>query len=58
MLDAFSRAVVTADSKTAPIGGAELAELKNSLLKATSALMQLTPSQAMQAAPFLMLLLG
>ena len=28
MLDAFSRAVVTADSKTAPIGGAELASLK------------------------------
>lgn len=29
MLDAFSRAVVTADSKTAPIGGAELASLKS-----------------------------
>jgi phycoerythrin beta chain len=29
MLDAFSRAVVTADSKTAPIGGAELAALKS-----------------------------
>ncbi|ACK73798.1 Phycobilisome protein (plasmid) [Gloeothece citriformis PCC 7424] len=28
MLDAFSRAVVTADGKTSPIGGAELAELK------------------------------
>jgi phycoerythrin beta chain len=28
MLDAFSRAVITADSKTAPIGGAELADLK------------------------------
>jgi phycoerythrin beta chain len=28
VLDAFSRAVVTADSKTAPIGGGELAELK------------------------------
>ena len=28
MLDAFSRAVVTADSKTAPIGGADLASLK------------------------------
>lgn len=28
MLDAFSRAVVTADSKTAPIGGAELEALK------------------------------
>jgi len=29
MLDAFSRAVVTADSKTAPIGGADLAGLRN-----------------------------
>ncbi|MBO9999183.1 MAG: bleomycin hydrolase [Cyanobacteria bacterium SID2] len=29
MLDAFSRAVVTADSKTACIGGAELASLKS-----------------------------
>jgi phycoerythrin beta chain len=29
MLDSFSRAVVTADSKTAPIGGAELAALRN-----------------------------
>ena len=28
MLDAFSKAVVTADAKTAPIGGAELAALK------------------------------
>lgn len=28
MLDAFSRAVITADSKTAPIGGAELEDLK------------------------------
>jgi phycoerythrin beta chain len=28
MLDAFSRAVVTADSKTAPIGGSELAALR------------------------------
>ena len=28
MLDAFSRAVVSADSKTAPIGGADLASLK------------------------------
>ncbi|MEB3339185.1 bleomycin hydrolase [Okeania sp.] len=28
MLDAFSKAVVTADTKTAPIGGAELASLK------------------------------
>lgn len=28
MLDVFSRAVVSADSKTAPIGGSELAELK------------------------------
>ncbi len=28
MLDAFSRAVVAADSKTAPIGGSELADLK------------------------------
>src|SRR5579883_240534 len=29
MLDAFSRAVVTADAKTAPIGGSELAALKS-----------------------------
>jgi len=29
MLDAFSRAVVSADSKTAPIGGGELAALRN-----------------------------
>ncbi len=29
MLDAFSRAVVTADSKNAPIGGAELASLRS-----------------------------
>ena len=29
MLDAFSRAVVAADSKTSPIGGDELAALKN-----------------------------
>ena len=29
MLDAFSRAVVTADSKTAPIGGSELATLRD-----------------------------
>jgi phycoerythrin beta chain len=29
MLDAFSRAVVAADSKTSPIGGEELASLKN-----------------------------
>jgi phycoerythrin beta chain len=28
MLDAFSRAVITADSKTAPIGGSDLAALK------------------------------
>jgi phycoerythrin beta chain len=28
MLDAFSKAVVTADSKTAPIGGEELAQLR------------------------------
>ena len=28
MLDAFSRAVVSADAKTAPIGGGELAALK------------------------------
>jgi phycoerythrin beta chain len=28
MLDAFSRAVITADSKTSPIGGSELAALK------------------------------
>ncbi|MEM8778422.1 MAG: bleomycin hydrolase [Cyanobacteria bacterium P01_G01_bin.49] len=28
MLDAFSRAVITADSKTAPIGGSELAALR------------------------------
>ncbi len=29
MLDAFSRAVVTADSKTAPIGGDELSQLRS-----------------------------
>ena len=29
MLDAFSRAVVSADAKTAPIGGGELAALRN-----------------------------
>jgi len=29
MLDAFSRAVITADSKTAPIGGAELEKLRS-----------------------------
>lgn len=29
MLDAFSRAVVSADAKTAPIGGNELAALRN-----------------------------
>ena len=29
MLDAFSRAVVTADTKTAPIGGADLGSLRN-----------------------------
>ncbi len=29
VLDAFSRAVIAADAKTAPIGGADLAALKN-----------------------------
>lgn len=29
ILDAFSRAVISADAKTAPIGGADLAALKS-----------------------------
>ena len=29
MLDAFSRAVVSADAKTAPLGSGELASLRN-----------------------------
>ena len=38
MLDAFSRTVVSADAKTAPVGGSELASLRGMYKMATSAL--------------------
>ena len=58
MLDAFSRAVVTADTKTATIGGGELDALKKSSLTAISALMPSTVSPPTRAASSLILSLA